>query len=500
MSRPAFRLALLAGLAVSLAAPPVADAASPFRRPKGAARAAAPAPKPAPDVVAARLRDQALKGSIAYGLVEDITTRFGPRMAGSESERRAAEWGAQELKRLGFVNVAVEDFPLQGWTRGQESAEVTAPFRQPLVVNALGGSPATPPGGIEAEAALFETYADLQAAPTGSLNGKIAVVLQETARVQTGAGYGATSAIRSQGPDTAKAKGAVAFVLRSLGTHDHRFPHTGSTRRSEGAIPSFAISPPDADQLRRIAERGPKDQPLRLRLFSTASDPAPGRSQNVVGEVRGREKPDEVIVIGGHLDSWDLGTGAVDDAAGVAITTAALKLIADLPYKPRRTIRVVWWGSEELSQPAPKPGLAGAQAYADARKDVLGGHVIASESDFGAGRIYSFVLPAGFAGSDLQKTAARVLAPLAINFDPSPATSGGPDTGPLFQKGVPVFRLQQDGSDYFDVHHTPNDVIDRIDPKAMDQNVAAWAALLWLIADSDVDFRNPPPPPAKPAS
>jgi carboxypeptidase Q len=199
-----------------------------------------------------------------------------------------------------------------------------------------------------------------------------------------------------------------------------------------------------------------------------------------------------VIVIGGHVDSWDVGTGAVDDAAGIGITTAAAKLIADLPVRPKRTIRVVWWGAEEVSQPAPVGGLAGARYYAQTQDErgAIPNHVIASESDFGAGPIYSLSLPAGMAGSALQREAMRVLAPLGIHFDPEPARGGGPDVVPLVQLGVPAFRLNQDGTDYFDVHHTIDDVIERIDPKNLDQNVAAWAALLWLVAESDVDFRT----------
>ena len=444
---------------------------------------------------AARLRDRALQGTIAYSLVEDITTRFGPRMAGSASERRAAEWGASKLKALGFENVQVESFPLVTWVRGEERGAIVAPYPQPLVVTMLGGSPSTYDQGIEAPAVVFETWQDLVDAPAGSLNGKIAVVLQTTVRDQAGAGYGYSNAIRSQGPSVAASKGAVAYVMRSLGTHDHRFAHAGSTRRAEGTIPSFAVSPPDADQLRRAAKAGE----LRLSLYGKATVEPTGQSQNVVGEIRGREKPDEVIVIGGHLDSWDLGTGAIDDASGIAITTAALKLIEELPVRPRRTIRVVWWGSEELSQPDPAPGLSGGRNYADRRRDVLLNHVVASESDFGADVVKSLALPNGWQDSNFAREAMRVLIPLGITFDRSPAYGGGPDVTPLVQLGVPAFRLNQDGSDYFNWHHTADDVIDRVDAKKLDQNVAAWAALLWMIADSDVDFRKPAPD-AKPAA
>ena len=436
---------------------------------------------------AEQLRDTALSGSIAYPLVSELTTRFGPRLAGTPSEQAAAAWGAETFRRLGFDNVKVESFPLAVWNRGINSVEIVGPFAQPLTAVSLGGSFATPAEGIEAEAMVFETYQSLLDAPEGSLTGKIAVVLQDTVQAQDGRGYGATSPIRGLGPTEAAKRGAVGYVLRSLGTHDHRFAHAGATRVGEGTIPAFAISPPDADQLRRIAALD--DAPVRLRLYSTASFTVDDTSQNVVGEIRGREKPEEVIVIGGHLDSWDLGTGAIDDGAGVAITAAALKLIEALPQNPRHTIRVVWWGAEEVSQPPPAQGLAGARFYADSRRAEMANHVAISESDFGAERIYSLALPAGAANSDLQKAAMRVLTPIGVLFDPAPATGGGPDTGPTVAMGVPAFRLNQDGSDYFDTHHTVDDVLDRIDPKAMDQNVAAWASFLWLLAESDVDFR-----------
>ena len=346
---------------------------------------------------------------------------------------------------------------------------------------------ATPAEGIEGEAAIFETYQQLLDQPEGSLAGKIAVVLQDTVQAQDGRGYGATSPVRGNGPFEAAKRGAVGYVLRSLGTHDHRFAHTGATRVGEGTVPSFAMSPPDADQLRRIVAM--TDAPVRMRLFSSAGFTADSKSQNVIGEVRGSGAADEVIVIGGHLDSWDLGTGAIDDGAGVAITAAALKLIEAMPRQPRRTIRVVWWGSEEVSQPPPAQGLAGARFYAQSRSGEMANQVAVSESDFGAGPIYSLNLPAGAADTEFRRAAQAVLTPIGVLFDGAPATGGGPDTGPTVAAGVPAFRLNQDGTDYFDTHHTADDVLDRIDPEAMDQHVAAWAAFLWLLANSDVDFR-----------
>jgi hypothetical protein len=435
---------------------------------------------------AEQLRDRALEANVAYELVSELTTRFGPRLAGSASEQASAHWGAEQFREMGFDNVSIETFPLALWERGEARVEILSPFPQPLAVVALGGSIATPAEGIEGEAAIFETYQQLLDQPEGSLTGKIAVVLQDTVQAQDGRGYGATSPIRGQGPTEAARRGAVGYVLRSLGTHDHRFAHTGATRVGEGTIPAFAMSPPDADQLRRLIRL--TDEPVRMRLFSSAGFTRQSESQNVIGEVRGREAPDEVIVIGGHLDSWDLGTGAIDDGAGVAITAAALKLIEDMPRQPRRTIRVVWWGSEEVSQPPPSQGLAGARHYADTRRDQMANHVAISESDFGAGPIYSLGLPAA-TPPEFRQAALRVLTPLGIINDPAPATGGGPDTGPTVALGVPAFRLNQDGTDYFDFHHTADDVLDRIDPDNLDQNVAAWAAFLGLLANSDVDLR-----------
>lgn len=479
----------VAGAVLSLA--PALESEAQTRRARTRPQADSVVIPPLREEVAAQLRDRALQGTEAYRLVEGITT-LGPRLAGTDAERRAAEWGAAALKRLGFENVRIESFPLHVWERGEERVEVLGERAQPLVATALGGSPATPAGGIEGEIVLFETWQDLLDDAPGSLTGKVAVVLQDTPRTQTGSGYGSTNAMRGSGPVEAAKRGAVGYLLRSLGTHDHRFAHTGATRYDPAAVPSFALSPPDADQLRRLAKLGP----VRVRLFSTARSLGVRTSQNVIAEVVGREKPEEVIVIGGHLDSWDQGTGAVDDASGIGITTAAAKLIRDLAGKPRRTIRVVWFGAEEVPQPTPMRGLAGAWHYTETRRAALANHVAGSESDFGAGPIYSVGLPAGAGGPAFRREAARVLAPLGVLFDPAPATGGGPDMTYLAQAGVPMFRLNQDGTDYFDVHHTPDDVIDRVDAKSLDQNVAAWAALLWLIADSDVDFRAKPPVPA----
>ena len=457
------------------------------------ARRAAP-PPPTDEQVAVQLRDEALAGAdLAWDWVSELTTRFGPRPAGSDNEHRAAEWAAARFKALGFSNVHIETFPITAWVRGVESAQIVAPVLQPLAVAALGESPATPPGGLEGEVLIFPSLADLKEAPPGSLTGKIAFVAARTVRTQDGEGYGAAVEARSNGPAEAARRGAVAFVLRSVGTDTNRLAHTGTTDYVDGRVPvpAFALSSPDADQIERLAALGEK---VRMRLYSSASYVKDARSQNVIAEVPGRVHPDEVVLLGAHLDSWDQGTGAIDDGTGTAIITAAAKLILDLPNRvPRRTVRVVLFGSEEVAQPVAPGGAFGGHAYADGHKAELARHVLAGESDFGTDRVYSLALPAAVAKSAVATTVARVLEPIGVLPARESARHAGTDVGPSVEAGVPAFALLQDGSQYFDIHHTANDTLDKVDRDQLDQNVAAWAALVWLAADSAVDFRPKAP-------
>ena len=424
---------------------------------------------------AAALRDKALQGSLAYPILSSLTSEIGPRLEGSEAEHRAAQWAVAKLKALGFQNVHIESFAVNGWTRGEERASVVSPSPQRLFITALGNSSATPPEGIEAEIALFHTYADFLAQPAGSLKGKIAVVTQPMVRAQDGAGYGMINAMRTFGPVEAAKRGALAYMIRSLATGDLRSPHTGASFAA--GIPAVALATPDAEQLDRLVALG---KPVRVHLVSTPTVHEGATADTVVGDLPGREKPDEIVLIGGHLDSWDLGTGAIDDGAGVAITTAAAKLIADLPERPRRTIRVALWGAEELN-------FANA-AFAKAHPaEEQARHVIASECDFGAEPPYKIALPAGAAASPYGKALANVVAPLRIYIDRGPVRDGGADLESLV--GVPLAELAQDGTHYFDYHHTPDDTLDKTDPHQMDKAVAAWAAFTYLAADSDVDFR-----------
>jgi Zn-dependent M28 family amino/carboxypeptidase len=461
---------------------------------------------PSAEVVAAQLRDAAIAGhDIAYSWVSELTTRFGPRPAGSANEQQAADWAAARLKALGFENVHIESFPITAWARGSESAQLIAPGTQPLVVAALGESPPTPAAGLEGDVVIFPTLTDLKAAAPGSLRGKIAMVAQRMVRAQDGAGYSAAVVGRTDGPNEAAQRGAIAYLLRSVGTDSHRLAHTGTTRYVDGrvALPAFALSAPDADQIERIAALG---QTVRVRLFSGASYVSDAHSQNVIAEVRGRDRPQEVVLLGAHLDSWDQGTGAIDDGAGTAIVTAAAKLIRDLPHRPRRTVRVVLFGSEEVAQPTPPGHTFGGQSYVVNHRAELANHVLAGESDLGTDRVYAFALPGTVAQGEFARILLRTLTPIGVLASDRPPEDVGADVTPTVEAGVPGFALSQDGITYFDIHHTPDDTLDKVDRAQLDQNVAAWAALAWLAADSDVDFRprqapggaGTPPPPGKP--
>lgn len=428
---------------------------------------------------------QAMAGSNAMAIVTSLTTEVGPRLAGSEAEARARVWAVKTLTEKGFANVRNEPFEMDAWERHEEGAEVLAPYPQPLSVTALGGSVPTEKNGLSAQVAVFETLEDLKRAPEDSLTGRIAYVGHAMQRTQDGSSYGYFNEARTDGPSIAAGKGAVGYLIRSVGTDSHRFPHTGSLRYREDMprIPALALSNPDADQIERIAADG---KTLSVRLMVDSSEVPAAQSGNVLAEVVGREVPQEIVVIGAHLDSWDLGTGAVDDGAGVGITMAALELIKDGGLAPRRTIRLVLWGAEEV-------GLLGANAYRDRHKEELAQHVIGSESDFGGGRVWKVTADSqSEAGDRLFAEVARLLAPIGVAPGSDDQPGGGPDLYPLIAAGVPTSRLHQDGRDYFDLHHTADDTVDKLDAASLDQNVAAFAVFAWLVADSDVTFRAEP--------
>ncbi len=426
------------------------------------------------------LRDKALLDRTAWDITEDLTTNIGPRVVGSPAMARAKDWGVAKFKALGFTNIKVEEFAKPSWTRGEESAQLVAPYPMKLDIVGLGRTVPTPPEGIEAEVALFRTYAEMIAAPEGALKGKIAVITQPMVTAQDGSGYGIAGISRRAGPVEAAKRGAVALLIRSISTSDSTVPHTGMTAFGEGVttIPSAAMGVPEAEQLERLAKQG---KPLRIKLkLASTTNPA-DVAWNISGEIKGTTKADELIVIGGHLDSWDVGTGALDDATGIGITTAAAKLIGDLPKRPKRTIRVVMWGSEESG--------GSSEAYLAAHKDEVSKIVLAGESDTGADRVYALKLPAGALTLPIATTAANVLAPLKVYVSRTPASHGGADIEGLEQAGVPSVELEQDASRYFDYHHTADDTLNKVRPDELAQNVAAWASFIYLVADSDVDFR-----------
>ena len=362
-----------------------------------------------------------------------------------------------------------------------------SPYPQNLVLTALGRSASTGEQGLEADVVVFETVDELERQPEGSLEGRIAYIGHAMPKTQNGSSYGYFGKARFQGPSIAASKGAVGCLIRSVGTHSHRMPHTGGTGWQDVApIPAAALSPPDADQLERIAARG---ETVRVSLTLTPEVLGMRKSGNVIADLPGSERPEEIVIVGGHLDSWDLGTGAVDDGAGVAITTAAVDLIRRSGLTPKRTLRVVHWGAEEI-------GLYGARAYAERHAATLDQHVLGSESDFGADVIYALDANLSADGMQVAQEMLRLMAPLGVvkgKLGPGFQGSSGPDLSPLNARGLPRFRLKQDGTDYFDYHHTPDDTVDKIDPAKLRQNVAAYVVFLWLAANTDVDFRPQPP-------
>ena len=435
---------------------------------------------------AAQLRERALADDTGWKVVESLTTEVGPRLAGSEADARAVQWAVAKFKQLGFDKVWTEPVTFPKWERRSEHAEVLGVHAQPLMLAALGGSPG---GTVEGDVVGFPDLAALQAAPAGSLAGKIAFVDYRMQKFRDGHDYRNGGGIRHNGPSAAVRAGARAFLMRSAGTDSHRMPHTGVTGFEDGLtpIPSAALSSPDADQLARLLALGP----TRVRVALDCGWNGEATSANVIGEITGSKKPKEIVLIGGHLDSWDPGTGAIDDAAGIGITMAAAKLIADLPKHPARTIRVVAFANEER-------GLYGGKAYAFAHKGEVVRHAIAAESDFGAGRIYGFDAHVAPDAQPAMQQIATALAPLGIESLPG---KGDPesDIGPATENGVAWAWLGHDGSDYFDLHHTADDTLDKIDPKALAQNVAAYAVFAYLAAQADGNFGSAPKPAANPA-
>jgi carboxypeptidase Q len=425
---------------------------------------------PGPEQVGA-LRDAALNGDhYAWDITEGLTTEVGQRMAGTEAEARAREWAVRKLTAMGFANVRVEPFDMPVWVRGAESATILAPFPQKMVVTALGNSASTGPAGVTGEVVAFDSVDALRAAPDSTVKGKIVFVDHRMMANQDGSGYGQFGAPRRQGPTVASQKGALAIVVRSIGTDHHRNPHAGVMTFNDGAapIPAGALSIPDAEQMQRILKRG---KPVTMHLVLVSQNIGTRQSGNVIAEVPGRNPTLPPILVSGHLDSWDLGTGAIDDASGVAIAAASAKRIMDAG-RPLRTIRIVWFGAEEV-------GLFGGLDYR--AKHGKEPHYALLESDFGADRIWKVNSKLGDARKAEAEAIGRALAPLGIVAG-SFTEAEGSDIGPMLADGLPGVGLSQDGTRYFDYHHTPDDTLDKIDPAQLRQNVAAWTAVLAVLS------------------
>ena len=427
------------------------------------------------------IREAALAQDDALEFVRSLTMEVGPRLAGSEGDRRAVAWAEEKLQGLGFDRVWTESVTVPHWVRGEAEASIVSPDPQSLSLTALGGSVGTPEEGIRAEVVGFRDVDELNEASADDVRGKIVFLNRRMEPRRDGSGYGETVSNRSRGPSAAAEKGALALLIRSVGTGTHRFPHTGGTRYREDvpAIPAAALAVPDADLLEYRLER---DEPVVVRLRMTSRTLPDAQSANVLAEVRGSESPDEIVLLACHLDSWDLGTGAIDDGAGCAIVVEAARIVA--AHDPSRTIRVLLAANEEF-------GLSGARAYAEAHAEEIPRHRLAFEADFGAGRVWSWESSVSPAAVGFLERARAALSPLGIEYTGNEAR-GGADLIPLRQQSVPLADLNQDGTDYFDYHHTADDTFDKIEPEALAQNVAAYAALAWVASETTEDLRPVP--------
>ena len=421
---------------------------------------------------ARRILTEARSSRFAWERLAELTDTFGHRLSGSESLEAAIRWVAEQMRQDGLENLRLDPVTVPRWVRGTESAQIVSPGSHRLAMLGLGNSVGTPPEGIEAELLVVRTFQELEAAAE-HVNGRIVLFNAPFTN------YSDTVQYRSDGPSRAAAHGAVAALVRSVGPPGLRTPHTGAVTYAEGTkqIPAAAVATEDADRLQRMQDRGAR---VRIRLSMGARFLPDAESFNVIGEIRGRERPHEIVVVGGHLDSWDVGTGASDDAAGCIVTWEAIRLLKKVGLRPRRTLRVVLFTNEEN-------GLRGALAYRDRYRDQLANHVLMLEADHGVLTPSGF----GFSGTDHAREViqeiARLLQPTGI--DRIGGYGGGADIGPSVQAGdIPSMSLESAG-DYFRIHHTPADTVDKIDPDDMSRASAAIAIMAYVVADMEERLR-----------
>ena len=418
---------------------------------------------------AARLIRESMGDSFAWRRLAALTDGIGNRLSGTPELERAIQWAVAEMKRDGLENVHTEPVKVPRWVRGRESAEIIQPARHPIAMLGLGDSVATPRQGIEADVLVVKSMDELDANPSKAAG---RIVVFNVAYTD----YGNSRPVRTNGPSRAARHGAVAALVRSIGPDGQRLPHTGGLSYSEGVtrIPAAAIASEDADQLQRMADRGER---IVIRLQMEAHFEPDADSANVVGEIRGRERPDEVVVVGGHLDSWDVGAGASDDGGGCIATWDALRLMQKLGLKPRRTVRVVLFTNEEN-------GTRGGRAYRDAHARELNKHVLMLESDDGLFSPTSF----GFSGTARAMETVRSIATLLseIGVDHVSSGGGGSDIDPSVQAGhIPGMSYDGTGP-YFSIHHTQADTVDKIDPVDVSRAAAAIAVMAYVVADLPV--------------
>lgn len=416
---------------------------------------------------AAQLVKAAMADDFAWRRLAELTDTYGHRLSGSENLSRALGWAADTMRKDGFENVRAEPVMVPKWVRGRESLEIVDPQLSSLAMLGLGGSVATPPGGIEADVMAVSSFDDLRAR-RADVPGRIVLF---NAPFST---YSETVMYRTGGARAAAQLGAVAALIRAVGPTGLRTPHTGQLQYGQGVtpIPAAAVSTEDADRIVRLLAGGRR---VRVRLSMEARSEADTESANVVGEIRGRERPDEIVLMGGHIDSWDVGTGASDDAVGCIVTWEAARLMMKLGLRPRRTIRVVLWTNEEN-------GLRGATGYAEKYAAEARNHVFALESDSGVFEPAAL----GFTGSPAARKVVREIASLLAPLGLSEIVSGGggADVGPIAQAGnAPTMAYLGNPTRYFQIHHTPADTVERIAPQEVSKAAAAIAVMMYVIAE-----------------
>ena len=432
----------------------------------------------------ARLRDAALEDSYTVHELRHLTDNIGPRLSGSSQAQQAVEYVAAEMRALG-AEVQLEKTTVPHWVRGAETGELTKwtgqtpGTTQKIVLTALGSSVATAADGLTAPVLVVNSFDDLKRLPEGSVKGKILLFNELfdkrlAAQGNGGAAYGGSVIYRGAGPMVAASAGAVAALVRSVGNADYRLPHTGMTFYSDGVpkIPAAAVTAEDADLLANLTQQGP----VEMRLVLTPQTLPRVESYNVIADWKGSEHPEQIVIVSGHLDSWDLATGAIDDGAGIAVSMEAIHLLKQLNLHPKRTVRFIAWMDEEQ-------GSDGAQTYAKEHASDLANHVGALESDLGAGHPGGMTFTGKPELASWMRPVARVLEPIgASTIEQGPEV--GEDINFLNEKGVPGFTPTQDSRFYFSYHHTAADTFDKVVPRELNENAAVMTVISYALADS----------------